>query len=185
MREIHYKKGSMSMQAIGCAGLAAGCAWAAINIDIFQIRLFCGLMAVSLPFLAVALFRRAMGPGLAFSFDSSSLIVTSLFRHAVIPWGNIQSITRETLQQSTAFGLVKQDVAKEIAISFYENGDIRKFKVNEALLDVPKDSIDAMLEDMVRYGRTTLQSPMSVTSQSYYPSGSARSNTIGPIFGRK
>jgi hypothetical protein len=86
MRTINYKRSSMCGQAIGCAALAIGGAWFCLNFDHWQVRLFCGLLAISLPFLSIAMFRRASGPGAAFAFDSITLTLTALLREAEILW---------------------------------------------------------------------------------------------------
>lgn len=63
------------------------------------------------------------------------------------------------MQRSSMFGLVKQDIAKEIAITFNDNGRIRKLKVNESLLDASGDEIIGLVANMARYGNMATQNP--------------------------
>lgn len=159
MHQIHYSKSSMFNQAFGCVFITAGCIWALMHFQNWHVRLVCGLLAVSLPVLSIALFRRLLGSSVAFAYDSKNLLVTSLFSAALIPWQNVQSISRETMQRSSMFGLVKQDIAKEIAITFNDNGRIRKLKVNESLLDASGDEIIGLVANMARYGNMATQNP--------------------------
>lgn len=62
MQTVLYKRGDMVGQAFGCLALAVGSVWMAANFH-GTFKLLGVFLAVTLPFLAVALFARAAGGG--------------------------------------------------------------------------------------------------------------------------
>jgi len=150
MQTVRYKRGTLIWQAIGCLVIAAGGLWMAVSFN-GQAKLLGILLALMLPFASIALMVRAFGDCVALQFDSSTLRVTTLLGGARLSWSQVRSLSREVVTQSQAFGLFKQDISFYLVITAVEDGGFeRRFKVNERLLDWPRDGIPALVDDMAR-----------------------------------
>lgn len=153
MQTVHYKRGDMIGQAIGCLALAVGSVWMAANFHgTFK---FLGVfLAVTLPFLAVALFARAAGDCIALQFDGQSLSIKTLWRKATVPWKQVTGIHRETLRQTSMFGLIRQDIGFYLVVTLASGGlGSNKFQLDERLLDWPKGALPTLLDDLARAGQ--------------------------------
>jgi hypothetical protein len=190
MGMIAYKKSNLVVNAIGCALMAAASIWALFMFDNWKVRIFCGFLAVTLPFISYALFAKALGSCLAFAFDAKTLTVATVFEKETITWPDVFDISREILQQSSAFGLIKREIGKRIVVSYYKRGKLCKLEVDEALLDLPKDSADALIatlmraSEMAHAGPTAPVPPRSGASGRYQPAHSSGLQP-SPTFGRK
>lgn len=168
MRTISYKRDSMITQAIGCLFLAAGGAWLAMHPEFHvKFRFVGGFLAVCLPFVSAALFMRWRSGAEALRFDARQLHISTLYRQTSVAWSDVRNIQRETLTQSSGFGLIKQDVAHYLVITTAIDGGFeRTFRVQEDLLDWPKDGMAALADELsglwahaLRSGREPLMPP--------------------------
>jgi hypothetical protein len=180
---VRYKRTDMITQAIGSVGLAIGGAWLFTQVDSIQLRILFGVLAVTLPFVAVALGIRAAGDLVALNFDERGLTVCTLWKKTETRWANVKSVHRETLRQSSAFGLFKQTIGWYLVIVTHEgDGFEQRLKLNEKLLDVPQDSIDALIGQIgaAWEGRHARQStPVAA------PAVAAGQPAMRPSFGRR
>lgn len=187
MRIISYSKTTMITNAIGCIVLALLGGWAFLSVEHFQLKWFGGCLAVSLPVAAFFLFRRALGDCHAIAYNGKGMKVTTLFREAIFFWPQLHDISCETLQQQSLFGLIKQNVGYYLVFTFYEDGDLRKFRINEGLLNIPKGTTLALIEDITRASQgpqSQVQAQRAGQAQSQSPS--SRTRYAGtPAFGRK
>lgn len=140
MLDIEYKRGNMAFQAVGCAALAAGGGWLALQADFhWQLRLFGGLLALGLPFIAYALVQRLISGQSAIVETATGLRLSTLYGSRDVRWQDLLAIEREVLTQSSAFGLIKQEIAHYLVFSGYTPGDGDfRVKIQEDLIDVPK-----------------------------------------------
>lgn len=150
MRVISYKRDSMISQALGCLLIAAGGVWLAFQADFnIKFRFFGGFLAVCLPFVSAALFIRWKGGAEALRFDARQLHISTLYRQTSVAWSDVRNIQREKLTQSSGFGLIKQDIAHYLVITTALDGGFeRTFRVQEDLLDWPKDAREALAEEL-------------------------------------
>lgn len=150
MRTVSYKRDSMISQAIGCLLIAAGGAWLALQADFdFKFRFLGGFLAICLPFVSAALFVRWKRGAEALRFDARQLHISTLYRQTSVAWSEVRNIQREKLTQSSGFGLIKQDIAHYLVITTALDGGFeRTFRVQEDLLDWPKDAMQALAEEL-------------------------------------
>lgn len=145
---VSYKRDRLVSQAIGIVFLAIGAGWLALQ-DGFGLswRLFGGLLAISLPFVSLALARRAIDGVQAIRETAVGIELSSLYGSRSVAWKNLIAIEREVLQQSSGFGLIKQDVAHYIVFVGYEIGEGEfRFKIQEDLLDWPEAGLNRLFE---------------------------------------
>ena len=170
MQTIHYKRGDMYAQAIGCALFSIMGGWLAFHGH-GKLMILGAVLALSLPIAAIALTARAMGDCVALRFDRQGLYVASLWRSAKLSWPELRKIHRETLVQSSAFGLFKRKIAFYIVITAADEGSFeRSFKINERLLDWPQDGMEALVADMARVANTNGQTAVGASERANTPS---------------
>lgn len=142
--------------AFGCAVLALVGLWAAFQPGWhFQLRLIGGLLGVTLPFVSIALGLRIKSGLAALRFDRNTLEIATFYRSTSRRWSDVRAISREKLTQSSAFGLVKQDLAHYLVIeTATEDGSIETYRIQEDLLDWPKDRRTALAEQLIATWQT-------------------------------
>jgi hypothetical protein len=148
MIAVSYKRDRLVFQAIGIVMLALGALWLGLQ-DNFAItwRLLGWFLAVTLPFVSVALARKAIDGQLAIREVSQGLELSSLYGSRTVPWANLTAIERHVLQQSSAFGLIKQDVAHYIVFVGYEVGEGEfSIRIQEDLIDWPKGQLPELFD---------------------------------------
>ncbi len=149
MRTVHYKRSSLVNNAVGCLVGAAVGVWAALTFESTWMMLG-AFLAVTLPFAAIALLVKAMGDCVAIQFDDRGIRVSTLFGGKAMSWPEVVNIQRETVQQSQFFGLYKKDISHHLVFTPLDGAIFGKLKINEHLLDLPRDSISSLIEEMGR-----------------------------------
>ena len=150
MQTIHYKRGDMLVQSIGCMVLAAVGLWLGLSFH-GRLMVLGWVLAACLPVLSIGLFVRALGDGVALRFDQQNLHVATLWSGTDLRWADVRKLQRQTIQQSSAFGLFKRDIAFYIVVTAVDDsGFERSFRVNERLIDWPRDAMDSLLNDLQR-----------------------------------
>ncbi len=148
MIAVSYKRDRLIAQSVGILLLSLGGLWLGLQ-DNFGLswRLLGWLLAVALPFVSVALARKAIDGQLAIREIANGLELASLYGSRTIPWKNLTAIHREVLQQSSGLGLIKQDVAHYIVFTGYEVGPGEfSIKIQEDLIDWPKHQLGNLFE---------------------------------------
>ena len=151
MLDIAYKRTNLVFQAIGCFALAVGGGWlAGQDWAHWQIRLLGGLFAVGLPLVSCAVAHRIISGQSAIAEINGGLRLSTLYESADLRWEELQSIERGVLTQTSALGLIKQDVARYLIFSGYSprNGEFR-IKIQEDLIDVPKSAHDRLYRQLL------------------------------------
>lgn len=175
MRTILYKQSGLINNAVGCLAVAAGGLWAAFNFEAAWMMLG-ALLAVSMPIVAIALFVKSMGECVAIQFDDRGIRVNSLWGGQWMSWPEVVDIDRETVQQSQFFGLYKKDISNYLVFTPLDGGVFGKLKINEHLLDLPRESIPSLIQEMGRAAaRSKTGSP--AISQPVQPAGAK----TGPV----
>lgn len=164
MRTISYKRGTMFGQAVGCVVLALGGAWAAFSLHGWM-QFLGGFLAVTLPFVAIALTVRAMGDCVALRFDVHSVTIKTLFRTVEVDWKQVIDVRREKLRQSSMFGLIKQDIGHYLVIVARDGMFERNYQLDEKLLDWPRDAMSALAEELVAAANGVMQAAPSVQAR--------------------
>jgi hypothetical protein len=150
MIAVSYKRDRLVLQAIGIVMLALGALWLGLQSN-FAItwRLLGWFLAVTLPFASVALVRKAIDGQLAIREVAQGLELSSLYGSRTVPWANLTAIERHVLQQSSAFGLIKQDLAHYIVFVGYEVGEGEfRIKIQEDLIDWPRAELEILLDQL-------------------------------------
>lgn len=150
MLEIEYKRGNLVFQAIGCAAIAAGGGWLALQDGFhWQLRLLGGFLALGLPFVSYALAQQVISGKSAIVETATGLQLSTLYGSREVRWQELTAIEREVLRQSSAFGLIKQDIAHYLVFSGYSprDGEFR-VKIQEDLIDVPKAGLARLYEQL-------------------------------------
>jgi hypothetical protein len=166
---VRYKRADMIAQAIGCTVLAIGSAWAFAQVDIVKLRILFGVIAVTLPVVAIALGIRGMGDLVALDFDERGVTVCTLWKKSSVGWANVKSIQREEVRQSSGYGLFKRTIGWYLVIVTDEgDGFEQRLKLNEKLLDWPKDSIDSLVAQLAEaqqggFARRASASPVATS----------------------
>jgi hypothetical protein len=160
---VSYKRDRLISQAVGCLFLALGGAWLGLQNGFgFTWRALGWLLAIGLPFVSLALARKAIDGQPAIRETARGLELSSLYGSRSVPWKNLTSIEREVLQQSSTFGLIKQDVAHYLVFAGYETGSGEfRFKIQEDLIDWPKAELVKLFEVLT----TTWQSKLEIDDQ--------------------
>lgn len=150
MTLVKYQQSKMLWNAVGCAVLAVGGLWVAFFSEwIFKLRLLGGLLGLSLPFVSTALALRMRSGLAALKFDRTTLEIATFYRSTAHRWSDVRDISRETLTRSSAFGLIKQDLAHYLVIAVAdEDGLQNTYRLQEELLDWPKDRFPALVEQL-------------------------------------
>jgi hypothetical protein len=151
MTIVEYQSGKMLWNVVGCSLLAILGIWVAFLPDWpVKIRIVGGLLGVTLPFAAIALALRMKSGLAALKFDRHTLAIATFFRSASYRWDEVRDISRETLTQSGTFGLFKQDLAHYLVLTVSAgDGTLETYRIQEDLLDWPKDGFGALAERMV------------------------------------
>lgn len=188
MRIVQYKADKLVGQGIGCVFLATGAAWVAFQPWIgWEWRLFGGFLALTLPFAAVALFMRWKSGNAALSFNSRELHISTFYRSVNVYWPQVRNIERETLTQTSGFGLIKQDLGHYIVITTADaDGSYEVYRVQEELLDLPENDIAQLVQELGSCWVNALDSGQKMQADPVAP----RLNGIPleparPAFGRK
>jgi hypothetical protein len=149
MTTIAYAQGKMLHNAIGCAVLAAAGGYLAGFTDWhWQLRLMGGLLALCLPFVSAALFLRLRSGADALVYDGQQIKISTFYRQAGHRWSDVRAIQRETLTQSSGFGLVKQDLAHYLVITVADGAALEEYRIQEELLALPKSEMQALADDL-------------------------------------
>ena len=151
MLEIGYRRENLIFQAVGCLALAAGGVWfARLDTGYFQLTLLGWLMAAAMPVVAIALVRRGFDGSLALREVRDGLEIRTLYAAQDFAWKDLQSVHRETLQQSSAFGLIKQTIAGYLVFTGRNrSGEGVTIKLHEDLLDWPKKTLSKLQDEVV------------------------------------
>jgi hypothetical protein len=193
---IAYSQKKMAFNAIGCGVLSVLGAVAAFMPDWHvKIRFLGGFLALTLPFITVALVLRIKSGAAALRYDRQGLAVSTFWHRSDHPWSDVRAITRETLTQSSSFDLVKQDLAHYIVVTVADGPTLNEYKVQEELLDWPKGDMQAIVDDMSRHWEAALhghRSPSTAPTEARGPAPQPTINGIplaaaspAPSFGRK
>jgi hypothetical protein len=149
MTVIEYNQNKMAFNAIGCAALAIGGAVAALMPDWpMKLRFVGGFLAVCLPFVSLFLVLRIKSGSAALAFDSQGVSISTFYRTRHCRWSDVRDIKRETLTQSSGFGLVKQDIGHYIVITFADGVVLEELRVQEELLACPKQDVQGIVDAM-------------------------------------
>lgn len=149
MTVIEYNQNKMAFNAIGCAVLAIGGAVAALMPDWpMKIRFLGGFLAVCLPFVALFLVRRIKSASAALAFDTQGVSIATFFRTRYCHWSEVRNIQRETLTQSSGFGLFKQDIGHYLVITVADGSTFEELRVQEELLAAPKGDMQGIVDAM-------------------------------------
>lgn len=128
----------------------------------WQLRLLGALLGLSLPFVAVALAIRAYNDVPAIQYDHRKLSVATLWASADLPWPTVRRIHRETLQQQSSFGLIKQDIGHYLVVTaVVGDNDERTYKINERLLDWPVEALSRLADDLVAAAHQGMDAAMA------------------------
>jgi hypothetical protein len=190
MQTVFYKREKLIKQAIGCALLAAAGFWCASQPTFhWQIRLMGGLLAFSLPSVSILLLSRWHKNVPAIHFDDDRLHLSSLYRSASFSWSEIRHVDREKLTQAAAFGLIKQTIASYLVVTVADGSNFeKKFKIQEDLLEWPRDGLDALADEIYQKRvvtapqRSNTETPNKPIGIGHRPVGSTPGR---PAFGRK
>ena len=181
MLEVGYRRENLFFQSIGCLALAAGGVWLAqLNTGYFQLTLLGWLIALAMPFVAYATFRRALDGSLALREVPDGLEIRTLYAAQDIAWKDLQTVHRETLQQSSGFGLIKQTIAGYLVFTGRNRqGEDVKIKLHEDLIDWPKASLSELQEAVVaRWTKSKAAAPAA--AEGFRPA-----SPVAPTFGRR
>lgn len=181
MLEVGYRRENLIFQSIGCLALAAGGVWLAqLDTGYFQLTLLGWLMAAAMPVVAFALVRRGFDGSLALRELRDGLEIRTLYAAQDFAWKDLQSVHRETLQQSGAFGLIKQTIVGYLVFTGRNrSGENITIKLHEDLLDWPKKSLDQLQNEVVARWR---QSQTDRQSAAFAP---RPASPAVPNFGRR
>lgn len=164
MTIIRYKRSDMVFQSIGCFFLAGLGAYMALQDIMWQLRLLGGFLAAALPVVSIALAMRAYNNVAAIQYDHKALTLATLWTSVELPWSAIRSIHRETLQQQSAFGLIKQNIGHYLVVTAHiGDNDERTFKLNEQLLDRPAAQMPQLAADLIAAANGALQEQRQTT----------------------
>ena len=181
MLAVGYRRGNLIFQSIGCLALAAGGVWLAqLDTGYLQLTLLGWFMAAAMPVVAIALVRRGFDGALALREVRDGLEIRTLYAAQDIAWKDLQSVHREILQQSGAFGLIKQTIAGYLVFTGRNrSGEDVSIKLHEDLLDWPKTSLSQLqVEVAERWTNSQTARQMAVpTPRSAIP--------VLPTFGRR
>ena len=181
MLEVGYRRENLFFQSIGCLALAAGGVWLArLDTGYFQLTLLGWLIALAMPFVAYATFRRALDGLLALREVRDGLEIRTLYAAQDIAWKDLQTVHRETLEQSAALGLIKQTVAGYLVFSGRNRqGEEVKIKLHEDLMDWPKASLSELQDEVVaRWTKSKVAAP--IAAEGFRPA-----SPVAPTFGRR
>jgi len=149
MTVIEYNRDKMTFNAIGCAMVAVLGGLAALQPDWhMKIRLVGGLLAISLPFVALFLFLRIKSGAPAIAFDGHGVAISTFYRTRECRWSDIRDIQRETLTQSSSFGLFKQEIGHYIVFTIADGALYEELRVQEELLACKKQDVQAIIDTM-------------------------------------
>jgi hypothetical protein len=192
---IEYNQNKMAFNAIGCAALAIGGAVAAMMPDWpMKLRFVGGFLAVCLPCVSLFLVLRIKSGSAALAFDAQGVSISTFYRTRRCRWSDVRDIQRETLTQSSGFGLVKQDVGHYIVITVADGSVLEELRVQEELLACPKQDVQGIVDAMAGlwmaalHGSRAGHSAMAVaTPASAEPliNGMPLARPSAPGFGRK
>ena len=181
MLEIGYRRENLIFQSIGCLAMAAGGVWLArLDTGYFQLTLLGWLMAAAMPCIAFVTFRRGLDGSLALREVRDGLELRTLYAAQDIAWKDLEAVHRETLTQSSGFGLIKQTIAGYLVFSGRNrSGEQIKIKLHEDLLDWPKASLGKLQDEIaVRWQQGQTDRPLAAPQ--YRPIAA----TV-PSFGRR
>lgn len=181
MIEVGYRRENLFFQSIGCLALAAGGVWfARLDTGYLQLTLLGWLIALAMPFVAYATFRRALDGALALREVSNGIEINTLYASQNIAWRDLQSVHRESLTQSGAFGLIKQTIAGYLVFAGRNrSGEDVVIKLHEDLLNWPKAELHKLEAQVIeRWARGELE------GQAMAPALKAPSPAT-PSFGRR
>ena len=185
MLEVGYRRENLIFQAIGCLALAAGGVWfARLDTGYFQLTLLGWLMAAAMPVVAIALVRRGFVGSLALREVRDGLEIRTLYAAQDFAWSGLQSVHRETLQQSSAFGLIKQTIAGYLVFTGRNrSGEEVTIKLHEDLLDWPKKSLSELQDEVVdRWTRSQTDRQYAAPAP---PPARTPVSPVVPTFGRR
>ena len=181
MLDIAYKRANLVFQAIGCFALAVGGGWlASQDWTHWQLRLLGGLFAVGLPVVSYAVAHRVISGQSAIAEINGGLRLSTLYESADLRWEDLQTIEREVLTQTSALGLIKQDIAHYLVFSGYSprNGEFR-IKIQEDLIDVPKSGHDRLYRKLLELWENGGSPPPVAASRIASPASARRAPTFG------
>jgi len=143
----------MLWNVVGCAIIAVLGLWAAFMPGWpIQLRFIGGMLGVCLPFVSIALALRIRSGLAALKFDRHTLEIATFFRTASHRWSDVRSISRETLTQTSTFGFFKQELARYLVVTVSKGGgDLETYRIQEDLLDWPKDGLADLTARMVAF----------------------------------
>ncbi len=181
MLEVGYRRENLIFQGIGCLALAAGGVWfARLDTGYFQLTLLGWLMAAAMPIVAFALVRRGFDGSLALREVQGGLELRTLYAAQDFAWSGLDSVHRETLQQSSAFGLIKQTIAGYLVFTGRNrSGEQVTIKLHEDLLDWPKQSLGQLQDKVVERWE------QSQSDRQFAPPAARPASPVAPTFGRR
>lgn len=150
MTTVNYQSSKMLSNVIGCAALAIAGLWVGFFTDWhWKLRFLGGFLGLTLPFVSGALALRIRSGLAALEYDRNTLKIATFYRVTSHRWPEVRNISRETLTHSSGFGLFKRDVAHYLVVTVAdESGMQNSYRLQEELLDWPKDSFPALVEQM-------------------------------------
>ena len=181
MLEVGYRRENMFFQSFGCLAMAAGGVWLArLDTGYFQLTVLGWLFAAGMPVVAFVTLRRALDGLLALREVADGLEIRTLYAAQDIAWKDLQTVHRETLQQSSGFGLIKQTIAGYLVFTGRNrHGDAIKIKLHEDLLDWPKASLSELQNEIAaRWAKSKDVAP--IAAEGFRPA-----SPVAPTFGRR
>lgn len=188
MRVVKYRSDKLIGQALGCALFAIVGAWVASQPDMFmKLRILGGVVALSLPFVAMGLFLRWKRGNAALSFDARELHISTFYRSVSVRWPQVRNIERETLTQSSGFGLINRDVGHYIVITTADaDSSYEVYRVQEELLDLAKVEIAQLVDELGSCWANALVTGQKMQMESVAPRlNGLPIEPVRPGFGRK
>ena len=152
MQSVSYKRKKLYQGLIGMPILTAGLVYGAMMFGGMLLTIFAAAFIVGCPILVYVQWKALQGDGFALQYDSKGVHIASLYKSTYAPWSDVRRIHCETLQQSSGFGLIKQDLAHYLVFTIGDqNGGLDELKVQTDLLDIPRGSDEILLGDLSRY----------------------------------
>lgn len=149
MTVIEYNREKMAFNAIGCAMLAVLGVLAALQPDWhMKIRFVGGFLAITLPFVSLFLFLRIKSGAPAIAFDGDGVAISTFYRTRHCRWSDVRDIKRETLTQSSSFGLFKQEIGHYIVFTVADGAMYEELRVQEELLACKKQDVQGIVDAM-------------------------------------
>jgi len=179
MTVIEYNRDKMMFNAIGCAMVAVLGGLAALQPEWhMKIRILGGCLAISLPFVALFLFLRIKSGAPAIAFDGYGVAVSTFYRTRDCRWSDVRDIKRETLTQSSSFGLFKQEIGHYIVFTVAEGALYEELRVQEELLACKKEDVQMIVDAMCASWTSALHGSKTAIVQRSVHDGPATAPTI-------